>query len=77
MKEEASESHPQKAARLLHTFAADPVRITRSLPGEIRQKQGSIKYSAAEVAGDWYEHLHGLVGAAWSCPDTPAAYYDY
>jgi hypothetical protein len=70
LEEEARESRPQKAARLLRTFAADPVGITRSLPGEIRQKYGSIKYAAAEVDQDWHEHLHGLLGAAWPCPET-------
>lgn len=64
------ESLAQKTTRLLRTFAADPVGVSRSLPGEFLQKHGSIKYSAAEVDDDWYEHLHDLLGQPWPCPET-------
>lgn len=55
---------------MLRTFAASPVSVARSLPGEVLQKHGSIKYSAAEVDDDWYEHLHGLLGAPWPCQES-------
>ena len=61
---------PQKAARLLRTFAANPVSVAKSLPGEVLQKHGSIKYSARDVDEDWYEHLHSLLGAPWPCHET-------
>jgi hypothetical protein len=67
---ESQDSLPQKAARVLRTFAANPVAVARSLPGEVLQKHGSIKYSAAEVDEDWYEHLHGLLGAQWPCTES-------
>ena len=56
--------------RLLRTFAANPIAGRGSLPSEVLQKHGSIKYSATEVDEDWYEHLHGLLGAPWPCPET-------
>jgi hypothetical protein len=55
---------------LLRTFAANPVAVARSLPGEVLQKHGSIKYSAAAVDQNWYEHLHELLGAPWPCGQT-------
>ncbi len=70
LKQDAGDSLPHKAVRLLRTFAANPVTVARSLPGEVLQKHGSIKYSAAEVDEDWYEHLHGLLEAPWPCEET-------
>lgn len=60
----------QNATRLLRTFAANPVAVSRALPSEVRQKHGSIKYSATQVDANWYEHLHGLLGAQWPCAET-------
>jgi hypothetical protein len=51
-------------------FAANPIGVSRSLPAEVRQKHGSIKYSAAEVDENWYQHVHELLAAPWSCPET-------
>jgi Methyltransferase domain len=70
LEQDSQESKPRRAARLLRTFAANPVAVARSLPAEVLQKHGSIKYSAAEVDEDWYEHLHGLLGAPWPCEET-------
>ena len=39
---ESQDSLPQKAARVLRTFAANPVAVARSLPGEVLQKHGSL-----------------------------------
>ena len=66
-------TRPQKIVRLVRTFAADPVVVSRALPGEIRQwyqwhGHGEYPESAADEA--WDEHLHRLLGAAWPCPEV-------
>lgn len=70
LKQGSPESLAQKATRLVRTFAADPLGVSRSLPGEFLQKHGSIKYSSAEVDKNWYQHLHKLLGAPWPCAET-------
>ena len=62
----------QKIARLARTFAADPVVVSRALPGEIRQwyqwhRRGESPGFVADEA--WDEHLHRLLGAPWPCPN--------
>ena len=66
---ELQESRGQQLARLLRAFAADPVAVGRSLPGEFRQRHGSVKYGATQLDDRWFEHLHGMLGAAWPCPE--------
>jgi hypothetical protein len=66
----SGESLAQKTTKLLRTFAANPIGVSRSLPAEVRQKHGSIKYSAAEVDENWYQHLHDLLVAQWPCPES-------
>jgi hypothetical protein len=68
-------ARPKKMARLLRTLVADPVVAARALPGEFRQwsqqRYGSGKFHQnlqAEVDEAWNEHLHGLLGAVWPCP---------
>lgn len=64
-------SRLRKGARLLRTFAADPVVVSRALPGEIRQWyqwHGREKRPEFQVDAAWDEHLHSLLGAAWPCP---------
>jgi len=61
----------QKTMRLARTFAADPVVVSRALPGEIRQwyqwhRRGEGPGFAVDEA--WDEHLHTLLGAPWPCP---------
>src|SRR5215475_1857113 len=64
-------TRPQKIMRLAQTFAADPLVVSRALPGEIRQwyqwhsRRRSPGLAAAE---GWNEHLHELLGAPWPCP---------
>jgi Methyltransferase domain len=60
----------RKAIRLLRSFAASPVSVARSLPGEILQKHGSIKYSASDLEAAWDAHLHEMLGAPWPCKET-------
>jgi Methyltransferase domain len=55
--------------RLVHTFAADPVGVSRALPGLMRQRHGTDQ--DYEVDEAWEEHLHGLLGAPWPCPQGP------
>jgi predicted O-methyltransferase YrrM len=62
-------SRRQKLTHLLRTFAADPVAVGRALPGEFRQRHGSARSSPAQLDDAWFEHLHGLLGAAWPCPE--------
>ena len=62
----------QKIARVLRTFAADPVVVGRALPGEFRQwyrwRYEKDKYPELEADEAWDEHLHSLLGAGWPCP---------
>jgi hypothetical protein len=64
-------TRPQKIVRLARTFAADPVVVSRALPGEICQwyqwhRRGKSPEFVADEA--WDEHLHELLGAPWPCP---------
>jgi Methyltransferase domain len=61
-------SSPRRAPRLARAFAAGPVRVSRALPGEILQRRGHDQYGPADLDDAWEEHLHGLLGAPWPCP---------
>jgi hypothetical protein len=61
---------PQKVAQLLREFTIDPVGVARSLPGEWWQKQGKSPFTESDFEEDWYERLHGLLGAPWPCPEA-------
>jgi hypothetical protein len=61
-------SRQDKIMRLLLTFAAHPIGVGRALPGLIRQRRGIDQHYEVDEA--WEEHLHGLLGAAWPCPQT-------
>jgi hypothetical protein len=67
-------SYLRKAGRLLRSFAADPLVVSRALPGEFRQwyrwRFESEKYPKFQADDAWDEHLHGLLGAAWPCPQS-------
>jgi hypothetical protein len=62
------QSRRQKIQRLLFTLAAHPVEVSRALPGLFRQRHGSEQNYAVDEA--WDEHLHGLLGAQWPCPEA-------
>jgi|HubBroStandDraft_2_1064218.scaffolds.fasta_scaffold00288_14 hypothetical protein len=68
----ARQSRGQKLVRLLRTFATDPVRVGRALPGEFRQwyrwRYGGKKAPEYQVDESWEEHLHGLLDVPWPCP---------
>jgi Methyltransferase domain len=57
---------------LARTFAADPIVVSRALPGEIRQwYQWHRRPEKPGFAADdaWDEHLHRLLGAPWPCQE--------
>jgi hypothetical protein len=60
----------RKAGHVLREFAVDPVRVSRALPGEWRQRHGVEAFAESDFDDDWYEHLHELLGAPWPCPET-------
>jgi hypothetical protein len=51
---------------LIQAFAANPAGVARALPGHVRmQLKSNPAYRVDEA---WDEHLHGLLGAPWPCP---------
>ncbi len=50
-------------------FPAHPVRVVKALPDEWRQRMGHASTTDADFDDDWNEHLHGLLGAPWPCPE--------
>ena len=54
---------------LLRALARHPVRVARALPSEWRQRRGTSPWTEQDFDPDWYEHLHGLLGASWPCPE--------
>ena len=65
------QSRPHKIARLLLALAADPIGVGRTLPGLIVQRRAAEQHYDVDEA--WEEHLHGLLGAPWPCPQGPLA----
>jgi hypothetical protein len=67
------QSRLRKLARVLLTFATDPVGVSRALPGEFwqlyRWRYGRANYPELQADEAWDEHLHSLLGAAWPCPE--------
>jgi hypothetical protein len=47
-------------------FLAEPITVGRSLPGMIMQRRAAEQHYDVDEA--WEEHLHGLLGAPWPCP---------
>jgi hypothetical protein len=43
--------------------------VARALPGEWRQRRGRTPWTESDFDDDWFEHLHGLIGAPWPCPE--------
>lgn len=60
----------RELAPVLRAFPARPVQVIRALPDEWRQRMGKASVTAADFDGDWNEHLHGLLGAPWPCPEV-------
>lgn len=55
---------------ILREFSVHPLRVIAALPDEWRQRRGKTPWTEADFDDDWYEHLHGLIGAAWPCPEA-------
>jgi Methyltransferase domain len=66
------ESRHQMMLRRLRALAADPVGVSRALPGQVRTQLdvltplGSPPHYEADES--WDEDLHSLLGVAWPCP---------
>ena len=59
----------QKFVRLLRAAVASPITVSRALPGEFRQRYGDEQYLESQVADDFHEQLHSLLGVPWPCPE--------
>ena len=60
----------RELAPVVRAFPAHPVRVLRALPDEWRQRLGRTSAAEADFDADWNEHLHGLLGAPWPCPEA-------
>jgi hypothetical protein len=66
-------SRRQRMTRALGALAANPARVIRAVPGELQQRRERREVDADfiyEVDKAWDEHLHGLLGAPWPCPEV-------
>ena len=66
-------SRQQKMMGALRALAANPVRVIRALPGEVQQRRLRREVDPDviyEVDEAWDDHLHGLLGAPWPCPQV-------
>jgi hypothetical protein len=62
----------RELAPVVRAFASHPVRVVKALPDEWRQRMGKgASFTEADFDDDWNEHLHGLLGAPWPCPEIP------
>jgi Methyltransferase domain len=55
---------------ILREFVTHPVQVVKALPGEWRQRRGKTPWTEKDFDEDWYEHLHGLIGAPWPCAEA-------
>jgi predicted O-methyltransferase YrrM len=60
----------RELARTVRAFAVTPVTAGRALPGEYRQRRGRPQYDDGDLDRAWLEHLHGLLGVPWPCPES-------
>jgi hypothetical protein len=60
----------RELAPVARSFPSHPVRVVKALPDEWRQRMGRASVTDADFDADWIEHLHGLLGAPWPCPET-------
>ena len=59
----------RELAPVARTFSSHPVRVIKALPDEWRQRMQHTSSTDADFDADWNEHLHGLLGAPWPCPE--------
>jgi hypothetical protein len=55
---------------ILGEFAVRPMQVARALPDEWRQRRGKTPWQESDFDDDWFERLHGLLGAPWPCPEA-------
>lgn len=60
----------RELAPVVRTFPRHPVRVAKAMPDEWRQRMGKTSVTDADFDADWNEHLHGLLGAPWPCPEA-------
>lgn len=66
-------SRQQKIMAAVRALAADPARVIQAVPGEIQQYRRRAEVGpdgTYDVDEAWDEHLHGLLGAPWPCPQV-------
>lgn len=70
--------NPKEVARglgtILRELPAHPMSVARALPNEWRQHHQKKPWRESDFDDDWYEHLHGLIGAPWPCPEAQQAH---
>jgi hypothetical protein len=61
---------PARVGTLLREMIRNPLVVFGSMPGELAQRRRHQDfYSSSDADASWDEHLHGLLGAPWPCPD--------
>jgi Methyltransferase domain len=60
----------RELAPVAREFPSHPVRVIKALPDEWRQRMQHTSATPADFDEDWNEHLHGLLGAPWPCPEV-------
>src|SRR5271165_5683089 len=60
-----------KVRRFVRALAGDPVETLRYVPEHLSMR--GDRPPVLDVDESWEQHLHGLLGAAWPCPDAPVA----
>ncbi len=60
----------RELAPVVRAFPAHPVQVLKAMPDEWRQRMGRTSVQDADFDPDWNEHLHGLLGAPWPCPEV-------
>jgi hypothetical protein len=60
----------RELAPVARAFPSHPVRVIKALPDEWRQRMQHTSVVEADFDDDWNEHLHGLLGVPWPCPEV-------
>ena len=63
----------RELAPVLREFPAHPITVIKAMPDEWRQRMQHTSVTDADFDPDWLEHLHGLIGAPWPCPEVQQA----
>ncbi len=60
----------RELAPVARAFPSRPITVVKALPDEWRQRTRHTSSAEADFDDDWDEHLHGLLGAPWPCPEA-------